>query len=142
MASRPPWDPWNEMRRLQRDLESLFDRSVGRRPPTADEYPPVNIVREDGGLVVEALCAGVDKATLDLTLVGDTLTIRGERKAEPVPDNRYHRRERHVGPFGRTLRLGERFDPNRVEAVYRDGVLRVKLVRAPEATPSRITIQS
>jgi HSP20 family protein len=142
MANRPPWDPWNEMRRLQRDLETLFDRSVGRRTPAGDEYPPVNIVREDGGLVVQALCPGVDKTTLDLTLVGDTLTIRGERKAEAVADNRYHRRERQVGPFARSLRLGERFDPNRVEAVYRDGMLRVKLVRAPEATPSRITIQS
>ena|SRR5687767_9825397 len=72
----------------------------------------------------------------------DGLTIRGERRAEAVPDNRYHRRERQVGPFPRTIRLGERFDPDRVEAVYRDGVLRLSLARTPEATTRRITIQS
>ena len=143
MATRSPWDPWGEMRRLQRDLETLFDRSMGRRAAHRDDYPPVNVTRaENGGVVVEALCPGADRETLDVTLVGDSLTIRGERRAEAVPDNRYHRRERQVGPFTRTIRLGERFDPDRVEAVYRDGVLRLSLARAPEATTRKITIQN
>lgn len=142
MASRSPWDPWGEMRRLQRDLETLFDRSMGRRAVPADEYPPVNVTRgEGGGLIVDALCPGVDRATFDVTLVGDALTIRGERRAEAVPDNRYHRRERQVGPFARTVRLGDRFDPDRVVANYRDGVLRITLSRAPEARARRITIE-
>lgn len=143
MATRSPWDPWGEMRRLQRDLETLFDRSMGRRPAPGDEYPPVNVTRaENGGLVVEALCPGAERGTLDVTVVGDSLTIRGERRAEAVADNRYHRRERQVGPFTRTIRLGERFDPDRVEAIYRDGVLRLTLSRAPEATARKIAIQS
>jgi len=131
------------MRRLQRDLETLFDRSMGRRPAAGDDYPPVNVTRgENGGVVVEALCPGADRGTLDVTVVGDSLTIRGERRAEAVPDNRYHRRERQVGPFTRTIRLGERFDPDRVEAIYRDGVLRLTLSRAPEATARKIAIQN
>jgi HSP20 family protein len=128
------------MRRLQRDLENLFDRSVGHRGAAGEEYPPVNLTRTQDGLVIEALCAGVDRATLDLTLVGDALTLRGERRAEAIPDNRYHRRERHVGPFTRTIRVGDRFDPDRVEAVYRDGLLRVTLSRAPQAGARKITI--
>lgn len=142
MATRSPWDPWGEMRRLQHDLETLFDRSMGRRAVPADEYPPVNVTRGDnGGLVVDALCPGVDRATFDVTLVGDALTIRGERRAEAVPDNRYHRRERQVGPFARTVRLGDRFDPERVVANYRDGVLRITLSRAPEAQARRISVE-
>jgi HSP20 family protein len=130
------------MRRLQRDLETLFDRSMGRRAVPADEYPAVNVTRgEAGGLVVDALCPGVDRATFDVTLVGDALTIRGERRAEPVPDNRYLRRERQVGPFTRTVRLGDRFDPERVVANYRDGVLRITLSRAPEAQARRINVE-
>lgn len=142
MATRSPWDPWGEMRRLQRDLETLFDRSMGRRAAVAGDYPPVNIMRGDGGgLVLEALCPGVDRATFDVTLVGDALTIRGERRAEAVPDNRYHRRERQIGPFARTVRLGDRFDPDRVVANYRDGLLRITLSRAPETTARKITIE-
>ncbi len=139
MATRPPWDPWNEIRRLQRDLETLFDRSVGHRTPS-EEYPPVNLTRVEDGLFLEAVCPGVDRATLDLRLVGDSVTIRGERRAEAVPDNRYHRRERHVGPFTRTVHLGDRYDPERVDATYRDGMLRVKLSRAPQASARKITI--
>jgi HSP20 family protein len=142
MATQTPWDPWNEMRRLQRDLETLFGRSMDRRAPGGDEFPPINISRgEQGALVVEALCPGVDRATFDITLVGDSLTIRGERRAEAVPDNRYHRRERQVGPFTRAIRLGDRYDSDRVDAVYRDGILRLTLSRAPEAQTRKITIQ-
>jgi HSP20 family protein len=140
MASRSPWDPWYEMRRLQRDLETLFDRSIGRRGGVVEDYPPVNITRTPDGLVVEALCPGVDRATLDLTLVGDALTVRGERRAESIPDNRYRRRERQVGPFTRTIKVGDRFDPDRVEAAYRDGVLRIALSRATPAGARKITI--
>ena len=143
MATRSPWDPWGEMRRLQRDLETLFDRNMGRRPAERGDHPLVNVTRaENGGLVVEALCPGADRGTLEVTLVGDSLTIRGERRAEAVPDHRYHRRERQVGPFTRTIHLGERFDPDRVEATYRDGILRLTLARAPEAATRKISIQS
>jgi HSP20 family protein len=130
------------MRRLQRDFESLLDRSVGRRSAPPDEYPPVNVSRHEEGLLVEALCPGVDRGTFDVSLVGDSLTVRGERKAEAVVDSRYRRRERQVGPFTRTIRLADRFDPDRVEATYRDGILRIRLLRAPQAAPRKITVES
>jgi HSP20 family molecular chaperone IbpA len=60
MATRSPWDPWNDLRRLQRDLETIFDRGLGRRVPAAGEYPPVNTTRSESGLIIEALCPGVD----------------------------------------------------------------------------------
>jgi HSP20 family protein len=129
------------MRRLQRDLETLFDRSVGHQPsPGGGDFPPINVTRVEHGLLVEMLCPGVDRGTLDLTLVGDALTVRGERRAEAVPDNRYHRRQRQVGPFTRMIKVGDHFDPDRVEATYRDGVLRVQLTRAPQTATRKITI--
>jgi HSP20 family protein len=128
------------MRRLQRDLETLFDRSVGHQPAPGGDFPPINVTRVEQGLVVEMLCPGVDRGTLDLALVGDALTVRGERRPEAVPDNRYHRRQRQVGPFTRMVKVGDRFDPDRVEATYRDGVLRVQLTRAPQAATRKITI--
>ena len=143
MADRPVGDPWHELRRLQRDLEHLFDRSARREAAGAGDYPPVNITRTpDGLLFVEALCPGADKTSLDVTVVGDTLTIKGERKPEPsVGDERYHRRQRVTGPFTRTVRLGERIDPDQVKATYAQGILLLQLSRVPDATPKRITIE-
>ena len=144
MNTRSIWDPWQDMRRLQREMEQLFgDVAPARHWPLTGEYPPLNIARADGGLTVEALCPGVDRNTFDVTVIGDALTIRCERNSpEDVPAERYHRRERPVGAFTRTIAVGERFDPERTQATYTNGILRVALSRAPEAEPKKIAIQS
>jgi HSP20 family protein len=137
-------NPWHELRRLQREVEHLFDDlgPAGRWPLTGD-YPPVALARTNDGLTIEALCPGVDRTTLDVTVVGDAVTIKGERKPEPdVPLERYHRRERPFGVFARTISLGERFDPDRTRATYTDGILDVQIARMPEATPKKIQIQN
>jgi HSP20 family protein len=145
METQTMWQPWQEMRRLQREMEHLFggDLTSAWRWPLTGEYPPLNITRDGEGITLEALCPGVDRETLDITAVGDAVTIRGERKAEPgVPEERYHRRERPLGAFARSVSLGERLDPDRAQATYTAGILRVRLARAAEASPKKITIQS
>jgi HSP20 family protein len=144
METQSIWHPWQEMRRLQREMEHLVgDLSPAWRWPLTGDYPPLNVTRTDTGLAVDALCPGVERDTIDVTVVGDALTIRCERKApEDVPLERYHRRERPVGVFTRTIAVGERFDPDRTEARYTNGILHVELARAPEAAPKKIPIQS
>jgi HSP20 family protein len=143
MESRQTWQPWQELRRLQREMENLLgDLSPGLRLPSG-EYPPMNLTREENGITVEALCPGVDRQSLDVTVVGDALTVRGERKPEPdVPEERYHRRERPFGPFTRTISVGERLDPDRTQAAFTQGILRITLARVPEATPKKIEIRA
>ena len=71
------------------------------------------------------------------------MTIRGERKADPnVSEEQYRRRERSLGPFTRTVQVGEPLDPDRTQASYTTGILRVQLARVPEATPKKIPIQN
>ena len=136
-------DPWQEMRRLQREMEHLVTRMPAWRWPLRGEYPPLNVVRDEKSIVVEALFPGVDRASLELTVVGDALTIHGQRQAETgIPEERYHRRERPLGTFTRTLSVGERLDGDRAEATYTDGILRVQLAAGPEAAPKKIAIQS
>jgi HSP20 family protein len=143
MQTRSSWDPWYEMQRLQREMEQLVGATPAFRGPLTGEYPPVNVTREADGITIEALCPGVDRSKLDITVVGDSVAIRGERRPPAdVPEERYLRRERPLGAFARTLNLGERLDPERTEASYVDGILRVKLARAPEVSPRKIPIQS
>ena len=144
MDTRSMWDPWQEMRRLQREMEHLFaDATPAWRWPLSGEYPPVNVTRGDKGITLEALCPGVDRGSLDVSVVGDAVTIRGERKDEAgVPENRYHRRERQLGSFSRTMAFGERLDSEQTQATYAHGILRLELARAPEATPRKIRIES
>ena len=143
MNARCMVDPWREMRRLQREMEHLVTRMPAWRWPLRGEYPPLNVVRDAKGIVVEAPFPGVDRASLEVTVVGDALTIHGQRQAETgVPEERYYRRERPLGSFTRTLSVGERLDGDRAEATYTNGILRVRLAASPEATPKKIAIQS
>ena len=144
MDTQSIWHPWQDMRRIQREMEHLFGHlAPAWRWPLTGDYPPLNIVRADGGLTVEALCPGVEKNTFDITVVGDALTLRFERKPPAdVAAERYHRRERPAGTFTRTIMVGERFDPDKTQATYKNGILRVALSRAAEAAPKRIAIQN
>lgn len=144
MDTRQTWHPWQEMRRLQHEMEHILtDLTPDLSYPRAGEYPPLNVTRAGDGITVEALCPGADRAILDVTVVGDAVTIHGERKPEPnLPDQRYHRRERPLGSFTRTVSIGERLDPERTAATYTNGILRVQLARIPESAPKKIPIQS
>jgi HSP20 family protein len=144
MDARAIWNPWHELRRLQQQMEHVVgDVSPVWRWPLGGEYPPVNVTRDDTGITLEALCPGVEAGALDVSVVGDAVTIRGERKPDPgVPEDHYHRRERPLGAFTRTVGFGERLDPERAKATYTNGILTLRLARAPDATPKRITVQN
>jgi HSP20 family protein len=123
-------------------LRDEMDRMFGFLRESA-EFPPVNVARLADRVAVEALLPGADRSTLEVTTVGTTLTIRGERKTEPgVERNAYHRRERDTGRFVRTLKLDDRIGTDKVSATYRDGVLRIELPYAPEAAPRQVVIKS
>ena len=63
METRATWEPWQETWRW----------------PLSGEFPPVNVTRAEAGITLEALCPGVERESLDVTVVGDAVTIRGER---------------------------------------------------------------
>jgi HSP20 family protein len=131
------------MRRLQREMERLFgDGNWMWRSPLGGEYPPINLTRNDEGITLDVLCPGVRRESLDVSVVGDAVTVRGERQPEPNAPETYHKQERPLGTFTRTVRIGERLDPDHTQANYGNGILQVLLSRAPEAAPKKITIQS
>jgi len=133
-----PWDPWKELDRLQDEVSRAF--GTGRVGPGWD-YPPVNVWSGDEAVVVTAEVPGIDPADLDISVVNDTLTLRGARKAEELnKDERYHRRERGYGDFVRTVQLPFRIDGDHVEAKVNKGVLVVHLPRAAEDRRKRITV--
>lgn len=132
------WDPWVEMGRLRDEMDRFFSGRLAQEL----EYPPVNVTRLADRMVVEALVPGLDRSKIDVSAVGSTLTMRGERPASLEVDARaYHRRERDTEHFVRTVRMDERVDTEQVTATYRDGILRVEIPFAPAATPHKIEVK-
>lgn len=149
MLRRPFFDygsrsPWREMRRLQRDMNRLFSDSFslagGRIGPG---YPAMNVWTNQDGAVITAELPGVNPEDIDISVVGDTLTLTGSRRLrQPEEGEKYHRRERSFGKFSRTFQLPFHVVADKVEANFKNGVLHVLLPRAEEDKPKKITVKS
>jgi HSP20 family protein len=132
-----PADPFALLRRVSEAL----DRVAFGGPAAA--FPPMNIWQNDEAAAIVAELPGVDPAQIEISVKDDVLTIAGERRAPELPEGAtWLRRERVFGRFTRSIRLPFRADPDKVEARFDDGVLRIA-VRRPEADrPRRIEIKA
>ena len=134
------WNPWRRLQNMEREMNRLFGTYM---PARATTFPPVNIWTNEEGAVVTAELPGVDPASIDVTAMNNTLTLKGERVVDEGHGERsWHRRERPSGRFARTIELPFRIDGDSVEAHYQDGVLRVSLARPEEQKPRKIAIQT
>lgn len=130
-----------EFRRLGRELDDLFHGV--RWDAEAGGYPAVNIWSNPDGAIVTAEVPGLGAEDLEVTVIGDTLTIRGARKLEdPGEKVRYHRRERGGGEFVRTVGLPFQVSAEGVEARCEKGILQVKLPRVEAEKPKRISVKA
>ncbi len=123
------------------DFDQLFDSLVAgsnghRFDPAADihETAEAYVIRLD--------LPGVAQKDIKVSILGDTLTVRGERKLENVHEKEnIHYRERRSGSFERTFTLAAPVRPDQVRAAYKDGVLEVTVPKAEEAKTREIEIQ-
>jgi len=144
------WDLLREMNQMQRDIDEAFrgfglgrlfgpgfGAGVGLR-----DWPRINLREDADHIFVEALLPGVDPGTIDMNVLGNTLTLAGERFVAEAegPGRTWHRRERGTGKFLRTIELPVDIDPDQVKAEYRNGLLRVTLPKIEAAKPKKISI--
>ena len=132
-------DPFREMRRIQSEVNRLFSQAG---QGGAAGYPAMNVYASQDGVAITAEIPGVAEDDLDITVHRDTLTLKGERRAQVEDAKGYHRRERGRGAFARTLQLPFPVDPDTVEASYRNGVLRMSLHRPEDDKPKKISIKA
>jgi HSP20 family protein len=129
---------WREMDRLQREMNRILDGATQR---ATDEFPPLNVWANEEHALITAEVPGIDVDDVEISVVGDTLTLSGERPVHEVGNGvQFHRRERWHGTFSRTLQLPFRIDADGVEANYVNGVLQMTLPRAEEDRPRQISV--
>jgi HSP20 family protein len=128
-----PWDPVRDLLSMQERLEDLFAQSPGWVPPAdlcevADRYL----------LVIEL--PGMDRAHVDISFAGDTLTVSG-RRPNPEPCERYQQFERAQGQFSRAFRFAHPVDADRISADLADGVLTVTIPKTGAAGGRHIEVE-
>ena len=144
------WDPWSDLISLREAMNNLLEESFVRpRPGAAAGTSGLAVdVRETGdGFVVTASVPGTRPEDVDITILGDTLQIRGEYKDESErqegqgDQGRWLIRERRSGAFERTISLPASVKADAANAEFRDGILTVTLPKADEAKPRTIPVR-
>lgn len=144
------WSPLvpanREVASIQDEVNRLFDSVLTRRPWAGDLQaafaPAVDIAETADAYVLRLDLPGVNQKDVKVSLLGDTITIRGERKRDDAQTTgNVHRTERVHGAFERSFALGSAVRGDQVKATYRDGVLEVHVPKAEEAREREIQIQ-
>lgn len=140
-----PYDIFNEMDRLHRAMQDVFEPSFNIRGIVRGGFPTLNIGDTADSVEIYAFAPGLNPDEVEVNVERSTLSISGERKSDlPVENEKstVHINERFSGSFRRVVNLPEDIDPERISAHYRDGVLQISIKRKQAAAPKRITIQT
>ncbi len=129
---------------LRREMDRLMDGWFGGPAASVRKnvFPALNVWEGQDTLYAEAEIPGVSMNELEIYVVGNELTVKGQRKAPEEKDVVVHRQERAVGEFSRTITLPVDIDAEKVEATLRDGVLTLTLPKSQAARPKKISIKT
>ena len=141
-----PWRAFGELSSLRRDMDKLWDRFSGETPfaKTFGEtwLPSVDISETKDNFVVKAELPGLEAKDVNVSISGDVLTIKGEKKTEEEEkDEHYHCVERYSGSFQRVFQLPSGVKTDMIEATFDKGVLKVTLPKVEEARKKEIDIK-
>ena len=136
MSSMIRWEPFRDLAAVRDRMGRLFGEFPGR-PIATDEgltaglwTPQVDVYETTDSIVLTADLPGMKENEVDISVEGNLLTIKGERKREEeVQEKDYYRIERNYGTFTRSFSLPPTVDPNKIDAAFSQGVLKVTLPR-------------
>lgn len=142
------WNPFKELEEMEKRLSSFFGRTPvatgdKKEAITVAEWSPlVDISEDEKEYVIKAEVPEMKKEEIKINVHDDVLAISGERKYEKEEKSKkYHRVERAYGSFLRSFVLPEDADGSKVNAEYKDGVLRVHLPKTEKAKPKAIEVK-
>lgn len=145
MSDMIPWTS-GELGRLRQEMDSLFERFFESFPRLGITRrmgltPAIDLCETKDDIIVKAEIPGIDSKEIDISLSGDVLSIKGEKKQEKVDkDKNFHRVERSYGSFSRSVRLPCEVEEEKITATYERGVLNVRLPKCEPSKPKKIKI--
>jgi len=160
MSRKPvPWRGPSELAHMAKDMERLMEESIGhgwgqRGLPflrrwqalkRAEEWaasPKVDVYEEGNDVIVKTEVPGMEKDEIEISLDGNTLILKGEKKKEEkIEDKDYSYCERYFGAFTRTIELPTDVQADKVTAALKNGVLNIRLPKLETAKKKEVKIK-
>lgn len=146
--TRFPGDLFADFDGLQRQLDQVFglrNWPSSIRAANRGAFPALNLGSTEAAVEIYAFAPGLDPEKIDISVDKGVLTVSGERADEtgPAAEGRdVYARERFAGTFRRVVSLPEDVDAAKVEATYRDGILKIVVPKREASRPKRIEIKA
>ena len=143
MSNLTRYNPLGEAVSLRQAMDRLFEDSFVTpwRTLAGTAWPAIDVHETPEAVVVTAALPGLKPEEVEITVTGQTLTLRGEFKAdESVERGQYLYQERRYGTFHRQIQLPVRIQSDRAEASFENGVLTLHIPKAEEVKPRQIPI--
>ncbi len=139
------WDPFDDLASLRESMDKLFEEFFTRRPrgqALTAWQPAVEVFETDSDVVIRAELPGIDPKNVDITVTNDTLTLKGEARAEHEEKGRnYVQRELRYGSFIRTLALPDGVKGDLAKASYKNGILEIRVPKTERAKPKSVKVE-
>lgn len=148
MANLVRWEPFRDLVSLREAMDRLFEESfirprTGWLAPASVDTLAVDMYETDDSVIVKTAVPGIKPEELDVSVTGDTLTIKGETRAEEeIKEENYIRRERRYGAFSRSLALPVSVVADKAAADFENGMLTLTLPKAEEVKPRAIKVKA
>lgn len=141
------WEPFRDMVSLRNAMDRLFEESFVRPPRVWPELErgelALDVYQTDNDIIVKAPLPGVKPDEVDISITGDTLTIKGEHKEErEAKQEDYFRKESQHGVFSRSINIPVQVNADKAEAVFENGVLTLTLPKAEDVKPRQIKVKA
>jgi HSP20 family protein len=141
-----PWKPFSEVSSLRKEMDNLWNNFLGDttslRSFSKDWLPSVDVSETDDQLRIMAELPGLDAKDINVSISGDMLTVKGEKKKEEErEDEHFYSSERYYGSFQRSFRLPSNIKTDEVDATFNKGVLQLTLRKTEESKKKDIEIK-
>jgi len=137
------WEEFPTLTGLRRQMNRLLDYFPAGEEPGFEWWPAVNVIETPETVVVTAEVPGLEPKEIEISVVGDTLTIRGEKKFEKEEKGKtWYRREIVGGKFTRSFTLPTSVDPEHVDATSKAGILTITLPKRAEEKAKKIEVKA
>ena len=136
------WDEFPALTGLRRQMNRLLDYFPNAEESAFEWWPAVNVIETPETVVVTAEVPGLEPKEIEISVVGDTLTIRGEKRIEKEEKGKtWYRREIAGGKFTRSFTLPTSVDAEHVDATSKMGILTITLPKRAEARAKKIEVK-
>ena len=138
--------PFRDFERMRSEMDrlwnSFFERGTLRGEEGGEWLPSLDVAETKNEIVVKAEVPGLDLKDIDISLSEGLLTIKGEKKQErEEKEENYHLVERSYGTFTRSIRIPNEVQSDKINASYKNGVLKIVLPKSEEAKKKEVKIK-